>query len=61
MSKHDYLSLLRRELDEVNISIDRKIVRGRAYRSEARRHKEILSTLSRIETRPRTGFFSFFF
>lgn len=49
MSQHQFASHLRRELTELNSIIDRKIVRGRDYRAEAARHKEIMRSLSRME------------
>jgi len=63
MSQHQFTSHLRRELVELNSIIDRKIVRGRDYRTEAQRHKEILRSLSRIKRRNSLSLnlFSFFF
>lgn len=51
MSQHQFASHLRRELVELNSIIDRKIVRGRDYRAEAQRHKEILRSLSQMKQR----------
>lgn len=38
----------RRELDKLNDTIDRKILKGLPYKEEARRHKELIATLRRI-------------
>lgn len=63
MSQHQFAYHLRRELEQLNSIIDRKIVRGRDYRAEAARHKEILRSLTRMK-KQRTlslNFLSFFF
>jgi len=63
MSQYQFASHLRRELDELNSIIDRKIVRGRDYRTEAARHKAILRSLSRVQKQHAfsLNFLSFFF
>ncbi len=38
----------RRELDRLNDTIERKILKGLPYKEEARRHKELIATLRRI-------------
>jgi hypothetical protein len=42
MTKRQYKKQLIRELNRLNQDIDRKIMFGKAYRQEARRHKELL-------------------
>jgi hypothetical protein len=42
MTKRQYKKQLIRELNRLNQDIDRKIMFGRGYRQEARRHKELL-------------------
>jgi hypothetical protein len=40
---------MRKELDRLNERIDKKIVKGKRFDAEARRHKELLAVLHRIE------------
>jgi hypothetical protein len=40
---------MRKELDKLNERIDKKIVKGQRFDAEAKRHKELLATLHRIE------------
>ncbi len=61
MSKHQFVSSVCKEIDELNTAIDRRIVRGRAYRDLARRHKELTRKLNSLERRNGHGIFSFFF
>jgi len=42
MTKRQYKKQLIRELNRLNQDIDRKIMFGRQYRREARRHKKLL-------------------
>lgn len=42
MTKHQYLNLVEHELSILNDTIDRKIISGLGYNSEARRHKRLL-------------------
>lgn len=42
MTRHQYLHLLENELAALNATIDRKIIAGLGYNSEARRHKRLL-------------------
>jgi len=60
MSKRQYTSVIRRQLNELNAAIDRRILRGRNYRDLARKHRELTRTLRTLE-RGRTGIFSLFF
>ena len=48
MSKYNLEKILKKELAEINELIDQKIVRGLSYSKEARRHRYILQSLSRI-------------
>lgn len=61
MSKHQFVSSVRREIDELNTAIDRRIVRGREYRDLSRRHKELTRTLRMFERKNRMGILSLFF
>ena len=63
MSHYQFASHLRRELEQLNSIIDRKIVRGRDYRVEATRHRELLRSLSRMKKQRSfsLNFLSFFF
>jgi hypothetical protein len=54
MSKYNVASALQKELRKINQEIDQKIISGRSYYREARRHKSLLSQLSRV----RRGSFS---
>ena len=49
MNKTTLLKEVKRELKKLNNTIDSKIVHGCSYRKEARRHKDLLSTLRRID------------
>jgi hypothetical protein len=40
---------MRKELDKLNERIDKKIVKGQRFDVEAKRHKELLAALHRIE------------
>jgi transcription antitermination factor NusA-like protein len=48
MSKHALHKEIKNELCKLNDRIDRKIIKGQSFRTEARRHKELLITLSRL-------------
>jgi len=58
MSKNQLTHSIAVELRKLNEVIDMKIVRGQAYRAEARRHKELLSRLNRAN-RERSFFGAF--
>lgn len=53
MSKQNFEKALRDELEVLNETIDRKIIKGLAYADEARRHKKILSQI--LEIRRKTS------
>ena len=57
MSKYNLEKTLRNELGVLNDVIDRKIVRGLSYAREAKRHKYVVSNLSRIQRAERSGWF----
>lgn len=38
-------TVIYKELDRLNAQIDKKIMRGRSYHKEARRHKDLLDQL----------------
>jgi len=48
MSKQQAIKEIRREIDRVNQEIDLKIIKGVPYAREARRHKFLMSQLSRL-------------
>jgi hypothetical protein len=45
MSQKQYVTALYRQLERLNAIIDRKIMLGRTYKAEARRHRQILSKI----------------
>lgn len=62
MNKRQYINVLSNEISKINRSIDRKILMGYSYDSDAKRHKQLLAVAKRIQRRRRTGvFFSGFF
>ncbi len=61
MSKYQFVSSIRREINDINATIDRRIVRGRDYSDLARRHKELTRALRTIKQKTASGIFSFFF
>lgn len=46
MSRERMIEVMQTELGKLNQQIDLKIIRGRAYQREAKRHKFILRQLS---------------
>lgn len=50
MSKETLSHEIARELEKLNDTIDRKIIKGRPYHKEAQRHKELSITLERIRS-----------
>ncbi|MCX6703162.1 MAG: hypothetical protein NTV02_00525 [Candidatus Zambryskibacteria bacterium] len=59
MSKQNLEKALRDELEILNDTIDRKIIKGLSYASESRRHKFVLSQILDIRRREtRSGWFS---
>lgn len=56
MSKYNLEKILKKELAEINELIDQKIVRGLSYSKEARRHKYILQSLSRVRRDSKTEY-----
>lgn len=60
MSKSHFLrQAIKRELEDLNHKIDSKIVRGRSYIREARRHKYLLSQLYGLNRVQQRNWFSF--
>lgn len=51
MSKQEMTQSIKRQLVLLNSKIDGKILRGKSYRAEARRHRMLLSELQRVQTR----------
>ncbi|MEK7576864.1 MAG: hypothetical protein AAB482_04205 [Patescibacteria group bacterium] len=63
MSTSQYKNVILTELEKLNDRIDLKILRGKSYHTEARRHKSLLTQLNQIERvtkRAPVRFFSFF-
>jgi hypothetical protein len=60
MSKQNLEKTLRQELEALNDVIDCKIIKGLPYAREARRHKFLLSSISRLHraSRLQSGWFS---
>jgi len=59
MSKQNFEKALRDELEVLNETIDRKIIKGLPYSAEARRHKALLSQILNIRRREtRSGWFA---
>jgi len=56
MSKHEIVKSLRAEIRKVNRIIDQKIIYGKPYYLESRRHRFLMSQLKRI-TPQRTSIF----
>lgn len=60
MSQNQFLKILERDLQEINKTIDTKIMKGLDYSREARDHKLILKKI-KYNTRGRSSFFNRFF
>ena len=45
MSHEQYIKILQVELQKVNEEIDRKIIQGELYKSEAKKHRLLLETM----------------
>ncbi len=50
MQKMSLMFSIRKELRKLNDKIDTKIVRGETYDREAKRHKQLVSDLRRLES-----------
>lgn len=50
MSKINLMYVINREIKFLNSKIDRKIVRGISYEREARKHRELVHKLRRLES-----------
>lgn len=50
MRKMTLMFAIRRELGKLNSKIDHKIVRGESYDREAKKHKDLVSQLRRLES-----------
>ena len=51
MSKQEMTQSIKRQIVLLNSKIDGKILRGKSYRAEARRHRMLLAELRRIQKR----------
>ena len=49
MSKQTLRKEIVKEIERLNTTIDRKIIKGKSFEKEARHHRELLSTLRRIQ------------
>lgn len=45
MNKDKFITTLLKEIEAVNIAIDRKIAKGKPYIQEAKKHEKLLSLL----------------
>lgn len=52
MSQQQYQLRIEQEIDSLNWVIDEKIAQGISYRSEARRHRELIRQVRRLRRRP---------
>lgn len=59
MSKEKLVKTLNREIEEINQTIDMKVIKGESYRNEARRHKLLHSMLQDMRTKVQVNKFSF--
>jgi len=50
MTRMTLMYMINKEIRNINKSIDKKIVKGISYDREARRHKDLVSRLRRIES-----------
>ncbi len=48
MNQHQFKKRIEAELEALNWTIDEKIIQGISYRSEAKRHKELLRWARRL-------------
>jgi tartrate dehydratase beta subunit/fumarate hydratase class I family protein len=55
MTQNQYRTTLQREIKKLNEQIDDLILSGRAYTREARRHKDLIKKMRRIEKSPFWG------
>jgi len=58
MSKYQITREVQKELEVLNRRIDQKILRGLSYALEARRHKMLLSHLTRLNRHAIPSFFT---
>jgi len=58
MSKYQLAQSVQKELEVLNRRIDQKILRGISYAMEARRHRMLLSKLTRLNQHSYPSFFS---
>ncbi len=50
MTKITLMYLITKEIKKLNSQIDRKIVKGQKYERDARRHRELVHRLRRMES-----------
>lgn len=50
MSKMTLMYVINKEIKHLNSKIDRKIVKGISYERDARRHRELVHKLRRLES-----------
>ena len=56
MSRHQTIKAIRDEIAQLNKTIDLKIIRGMSYVYEARRHKILMSKLSKMSSNKHSFF-----
>lgn len=56
MSKYEIVKSLKYEIKKINYVIDQKIIQGQPYYREARRHKFLISQLSRLAPQKQSWF-----
>lgn len=59
MSKEKLVKTISKEIEEINETIDLKVIRGVSYRTEARRHKLLHSMLLDVTKKVGASRFSF--
>lgn len=50
MRRMTFMFSIRKEINKLNARIDQKIVKGETYDKEARRHKELVLQLRKLES-----------
>lgn len=58
MTKRQYLQIVERELNTLNEQIDRKILSGMGYGSEAQRHKRLIGLTRELRKKSFLGRFA---
>ena len=48
-NKEKFIALIEKEIEKVNVQIDRKIANGKPYQHEAEKHHKLISLLAEYE------------